>query len=207
VSNFTASFGAVDPDSRAGQAQLGRKSAGEAEVVQAGRLALQKKLGALETKDDLTSKAATRLKVDVTAFRCRECGYLSQSRSSLCEREGHDVRRLQAVKRFFECGGCKGRISLLNQRLPETACAKCGGKFHSCSVTREKLAAAPSDEFLARGIEHGRFLGADGPRAGAAGEGREAGGGAAQHHRRAVVDAGRANAFAAQVPLHDGPDD
>ena len=117
------------------------------------------------------------------------------------------MRRLQAVKRFFECGRCKGRISLLNQRLPETACTKCGGKFHSCSVTREKLAAAPSDGFLARGIEHGRFLGADGPRVGAAGEGREAGGGAVQHHRRAVIDAGRANAFAAQVPLHDGPDD
>ena len=68
---------------------------------------------------DHISAAERRLLSPRPGVRCR-CGYLSQSRSSLCEREGHDVRRLQAVKRFFECGGCKGRISLLNQRLPET---------------------------------------------------------------------------------------
>eukprot|EP00962_Isochrysis_galbana_P056901 scaffold29043_cov112-Isochrysis_galbana.AAC.6 len=61
------------------------------------------------------------------------------------------------------------------------------------------MSAAPSSEFLSRGVEHGRFIGGDAPPAGLAGTAAAAGAGG----RRRAVDAGRANAYAVQVPLYD----
>jgi len=61
------------------------------------------------------------------------------------------------------------------------------------------VASRPQDEFKARGDEHGRFLGSNG--GGSSGGG---GGGAAPVARAGrLVDAGRHNAFAQQVPLFD----
>ena len=78
------------------------------------------------------------------------------------------------------------------------------GKWIDSGPRREKLAANPADEFLARGIEHGRFLGSMGPRTtpGA----REASVPPSRpgpSARRGPTDAGRANAFSAQIPLYD----
>ena len=45
---------------------------------------------------------------------------------------------------------------------PAGPCEKCGHPHWKSTGQRQaKAAVAPADEFLARGVEHGRFLGAD----------------------------------------------
>ena len=64
------------------------------------------------------------------------------------------------TKRFFECGKCRNHISVLNERLPSKACDKCGAgsSWKEAGMRRTSKAPTAADEFLARGVEHGKFL-------------------------------------------------
>ena len=63
-------------------------------------------------------------------------------------------------KRFFECGKCRNHISVLNERLPSKPCDKCGAAsgWKEAGMRRTSKASTAADEFLARGVEHGKFL-------------------------------------------------
>ena len=50
---------------------------------------------------------------------------------------------------------------MLNERIPSQACPKCHeNKWREAGMRKEKLAAAPTQEFLPRGVEHGKFMNA-----------------------------------------------
>ena len=73
------------------------------------------------------------------------------------------------TKRFFECGKCRNHISVLNERLPSKACDKCGAgsSWKEAGMRRTSKAPTAADEFLARGVEHGKFLNSSGAGGGA----------------------------------------
>lgn len=54
-----------------------------------------------------------------------QCKYTALSASELCRREGHPLRSIKAVKRFFQCKDCKNRTISLD-RLPKRPCNQCG---------------------------------------------------------------------------------
>ena len=98
-------------------------------------------------------------------------------------------------KRFFECGKCRNHISVLNERLPSKPCDKCGAAsgWKEAGMRRTSKASTAADEFLARGVEHGKFLNSS-----------VAGGGAAeanffQSARRQLQDEGGFEAFRAEL--------
>ncbi len=70
-----------------------------------------------------------------------QCNYTALSASELCRREGHALKSIKAVKRFFKCKDCKQRTITLD-RLPKRACNHCG------SSNWEKAAMAKVYIFL-----------------------------------------------------------
>ena len=56
---------------------------------------------------------------------------------------------------------CGYHLHVLNERIPSQACPKCReNKWREAGMRKEKLAAAPTQEFLPRGVEHGKFMNA-----------------------------------------------
>ena len=72
------------------------------------------------------------------------------------------MQPMDVVERWFTCCHCHRHTSALNARLPTTACAGCGRSdgFVSAGKANVKVAPTTAAEFLPRGIEHGRKLGA-----------------------------------------------
>lgn len=54
-----------------------------------------------------------------------QCNYTALARSEFCRKLGHQVKIVQAHKRFFQCKGCKNHIWVLGI-VPTTACTNCG---------------------------------------------------------------------------------
>ena len=100
--------------------------------------------------------------MDVTAWKCETCGYFAERLLPKCKQGGHRFTQMKVKKRWFMCGHCKKRETVLNKRLPPNACANCS---HNCwqaaAMHRDPLAGKTAAEFLPRGHEHGRFLGSD----------------------------------------------
>ena len=104
---------------------------------------------------------------DVTATKCETCGYLAMKARDECVQQCHVMKKLPTKQRWFECRKCRNHIMLLNQRLPEAACEKCHDtSWRPAGMRRSSGSSDPGRGFLARGVEHGKFLSSDGPRPG-----------------------------------------
>lgn len=98
----------------------------------------------LERKEQMETKMLDTFEIKTTAVTCSkviiffidqiplylnlpslQCNYTALSASELCRREGHPVRTIKAVKRFFQCKDCKQRTISLD-RLPKRPCTHCG---------------------------------------------------------------------------------
>ena len=100
--------------------------------------------------------------IKVKAWRCLECKHFHQQPLESCrQKHNHQLQLTSDVtKRFFECGKCRNHISVLNERLPSKPCDKCGAGsgWKEAGMRRTSKASTAADEFLARGVEHGKFL-------------------------------------------------
>ena len=89
-------------------------------------------------------KDPSKYSEDITAFNCQECKIFHEREFSgsviACREKGHTIRRWPCKKRWFECGGCKNRTTVINLRWPTSECGMCNQlrwnevekpKFHS----------------------------------------------------------------------------
>ena len=96
----------------------------------------------------------------VNAYKCHECGYLSEKLLPQCRDKGHRTTTMQLTKRWFSCGRCREHTSVLNKRLPDSCCKKCGStEWKESGMKRSADAPLPASEFLPRGEELGKFRG------------------------------------------------
>ena len=113
-------------DSAQTRALLARKPNHAVEAEQAEGQHLDRVLGKLEQRDQLAQHVESVTQMEVKIFVCRQCNRKTESYPQLCRQEGHEVRCERATKRFFECQGCKNRITTLAQKFPSVSCKKCG---------------------------------------------------------------------------------
>jgi hypothetical protein len=123
-------------------------------------------MGVLEKKDNMATKMDSIKTLNVTAWRCEVCSSLTEYRPKACgEAHPHALSKLQAIKRWWQCGGCKGRFHTLGVRYPTSKCPKCdvlGTDFTQVSMLRpqkkldhemQQSKVASRDLLVARGAE------------------------------------------------------
>ena len=167
ASDFTKAFGKVDAASGEGKRVLGARPTHAAAELEGVRDGLNKRIDVLVKKDALDQKASQATVVEVTAHRCEQCNYLAEYQGSECKALGHRTTLIpKTKKRGFKCAKCGNHTTALNKRWPSEACSRCKdpkGGWKDAGVRREKSSApAPASEFLARGVEHGRFRNSSG---------------------------------------------
>ncbi|XP_014293957.1 protein MCM10 homolog [Halyomorpha halys] len=105
----------------------------------------------MEKKDRLEEKMLNTYKVDCKAVKCLKCNYLWFSASDACKAEGHPLKVIDAVKRFFKCGNCENRTVSLTI-IPLLPCKKCSGSnWVRTAMMKEKI--AKNDSLSIRGGE------------------------------------------------------
>lgn len=85
---------------------------------------MEKYYNKLEQKEKLEEQMASIFEVPTKAVVCKTCKYQSVIQSQYCKDQGHLVKCIQAVKRFFECSNCKRRTVCL-EKLPLKSCGNC----------------------------------------------------------------------------------
>ena len=93
----------------------------------------------LEMKEAMEEKMQKIEKLSVKVVTCREvwlcfldgwgtvllspfqCGYTAEHATDRCRKEGHQLVRKRAEKRFFNCSSCNTRI-IAYDRYPKQAC-------------------------------------------------------------------------------------
>ena len=69
----------------------------------------------------ITIKQAQR----VRALHCAACGYTAETPHPACRAAGHELRHLQATKRWWRCCGCAHHFATVGVRHPVNNCPKC----------------------------------------------------------------------------------
>jgi minichromosome maintenance protein 10 len=83
--------------------------------------------------------------MQVTAWCCPLCNITSQAYPQRCKEQGHRIKKVDATKRFFECGNCKTRTFTLNVQFPSFPCDKCGMRqFHKCGMGKKDYTKDPT---------------------------------------------------------------
>lgn len=92
----------------------------------------------LEKKEAMEEKMISTTKVDCKAVICLICKYKAFSAAQRCKDEKHQLKVVEAEKRFFECEDCKNRtISLF--KIPKTSCSNCqGSRWKRTGMIRDK---------------------------------------------------------------------
>lgn len=111
----------------------------------------------LEKKEAMEEKMINTTKVDCKAVICLICKYKTFSAAQRCKDEKHQLKVVEAEKRFFECEDCKNRtISLF--KIPKTSCSNCqGSRWKRTGMIRDK-SEIKGAELSIRGDEE-TFLG------------------------------------------------
>ena len=85
-----------------------------------------KRLDKLSKSEYISSKLNSIHSIQVKAYMCDLCHIILEYPRELCNKLKHPIRKVSAMKRFFECRVCMRKESTLGvQRLPEVHCV-CG---------------------------------------------------------------------------------
>ena len=69
-----------------------------------------------------TTQLLCQRRLNVTAFHCKNCGSTTERRNPECRQ--HEVQKVTATKRWWQCCHCNNRFTTLAVRLPKTRCPK-----------------------------------------------------------------------------------
>ncbi|KAL0050163.1 hypothetical protein WJX82_005580 [Trebouxia sp. C0006] len=156
VSGFAAAFGSI----AAGQNTERTDTRYKELVDDEDHERLTRVLTALEKKDNMQQRMEAITKLNVTAYHCKNCGSTTERRNPECRK--HEVQKVTATKRWWQCCHCNNRLTTVAVRLPKTRCPKCNDvtmEFKAVSMARsvkgtEDPAFASRETFKARGLEH-----------------------------------------------------
>eukprot|EP00891_Asterochloris_glomerata_P006657 jgi/Astpho2/6657/fgenesh1_pg.00101_%23_46_t len=128
---------------------------------------LLKTLAVLEKKDEMAQRMEAVTKLQVTAWQCKTCNYIAESFRPECK--GHQLARLSATKRWWQCRHCSHKFSTVGVRLPKGRCPRCNDPHPDFKAASMKGAPKPSEvvdqaiaqqsNFQSRGREHSFALG------------------------------------------------
>ena len=114
----------------------------------------------LARKEDMEEKMIATKEITSKVVTCAACNYTSFVQSDLCKNMGHNVKAIQAKKRFFQCKNCKNRTFAFD-KYPKKSCGNCGGSsWERTGMMRERKGPLlDSERLLIRGQEQ-KFVGA-----------------------------------------------
>ena len=147
-------FAVGDLTSARAKALLAKKAKHATEAEQEQHDRLSESLGKLEQKQQYADHVDSVTKMNVKVYICAECNGTTERFPEMCRNQGHRVSSRTAVKRFFECSGCKTRTSTIDKKLPSTSCGKCGAAaWRKSSMRRESKGPALLPTLKPRGEE------------------------------------------------------
>lgn len=86
------------------------------------------------------------------AVVCRRCKYIYFSASDMCKQEKHELKVVDAVKRFYACGDCKARTVTLF-RIPRDPCTHCRSRNWKRTGMMKEREAYVGEQLSLRGDE------------------------------------------------------
>ncbi|KAG5676138.1 hypothetical protein PVAND_005989 [Polypedilum vanderplanki] len=84
----------------------------------------QKCFDRLEKKEAMEERMANTMEMKCKAVICKVCKYIYFSASDMCKERKHELKVVDATKRFYQCGDCKTRTITLF-RIPRDPCKNC----------------------------------------------------------------------------------
>jgi len=132
-------LGEFDVNSEEGKKLLNKKSRNAGALALAEAEREDRYFTTLEKKERMEEKMTSVMEITIAAWACKQCKYLSESRSKLCIEENHPCVKIpKMTKRFYQCKACKMRSSAFNRQLPKP-CSKCGdSNFERVSMATER---------------------------------------------------------------------
>jgi len=100
----------------------------------------------LESKEEMQRQMEAIREQQVEVWVCADCnGRRTVHFPVLCKSSGHQLDKRPAVKRFFECGQCHGRVTTIDSALPLHCCHKCGAaQWKGSGMVSERAGMAAS---------------------------------------------------------------
>lgn len=112
----------------------------------------------LEKKEAMEEKMVNTKQVACKAVICLQCKYKAFSAAQRCKDERHQLKVVDAEKRFYECEDCGNRTITLF-RIPKTSCTNCqGSRWKRCGMIRDRKDVSVGEHLSIRGDEE-VFLG------------------------------------------------
>lgn len=112
----------------------------------------------LEKKEAMEEKMINTTKMECKAVICLKCKYKAFSAAERCKTERHQLKVIDAEKRFYECEDCGNRTITLF-RIPKISCSNCqGSRWKRTGMIRDKSALKTDQPLSIRGDEE-TFLG------------------------------------------------
>ncbi|KAI9141424.1 Mcm10 replication factor-domain-containing protein [Paraphysoderma sedebokerense] len=121
---LASKFG-LDLSSAETQALISTKSAHSAAALEAEFEELASYLDEMERKDKLMTRMDQITSLKVKVYKCKECGYVAEKCHEICVRKHHRVDKIEVMKKWWECTGCKGKTYTLRESYPKSACSRC----------------------------------------------------------------------------------
>lgn len=167
ASGFAAAFGRVIREMEAQQDVSGDTGSLYRDLVEGEDAErLNHVLDTLEKKDAMANKMDSIKSLEVSAWKCNECGTTTEYRPRSCHAaHPRALHRVQGVKRWWQCSGCSKRFATVGVKYPKGRCPKCnepGTEFTAVSMLRptrtleheaQQGGVAGPDQLLTRGIE------------------------------------------------------
>ena len=128
VSGFAAAFGSVIAEMEQVQASnpAAQGSLYKDAVADEDNDRLFATMDLLERKDEMAKKMDSVKTLDVSAWKCNACDCTTEYRPPACHAaHPQELKKVQAVKRWWQCNGCKKRFHTVGQRYPRGRCPKC----------------------------------------------------------------------------------
>jgi len=153
-------FGSIDLESEEGKKLMAAKSKHVGAVLEAEAEREEKYFNELEKKEQLEDKMKKITEIKVRVVCCKQCDYVAESASELCQKEKHSLKYSKALKKFFACKECKQRTIAYGAPIPNHPCKNCGASnYQKTSMYKEKEGPKIGGEtLLVRGEEHPKFL-------------------------------------------------
>ncbi|CRL00638.1 CLUMA_CG013898, isoform A [Clunio marinus] len=111
----------------------------------------------MEKKEAMEERMANTTEMKCKAVICKRCKYIYFSASDMCKQEKHELKVVDAMKRFYQCGDCKNRTVTLF-KIPRDPCKNCRScNWKRTGMMKERVAYV-GEELSIRGDEE-MFIG------------------------------------------------
>ena len=142
-----ALFGPIDLDSAQGRSLLSASSAKFALLESMKEEERREYLDFLADKEALQLQMQAITEKMVTVWQCVTpgCGKRSEVWLATCRAKDHELERREGTKRWFECGACFARATVIDRRLPMHCCHQCGkSEWKQSGMMSERAGMAAS---------------------------------------------------------------